>query len=708
MSLKDLNIKKFYDSDTDDILNSFYIPVLSVSTKYQRLAGFFSSSSLAVASRGIAGLICNKGKIELVCGAKLKKDDVEAIVEGSKKRIEVIEKSMLEDLGDIEKLQDELVSNHVRALGWMVANNLLEIKVAIVTDLNKKPLDHIEVSQLGIFHQKVGILQDKEGNTISFSGSVNETRRAWTKNVEEIKIFRSWIEAEYEHFKSDYDKFNRYWNGETDRAEIFEIPKALKEKLIEIAPRDIDELNLEYEPKSIEKPPTISCPIELRKYQKEAIEQWFENKGKGILKMATGTGKTITALALVSNLYKKCGEKLSIIIACPYKHLVAQWKNVAKSFNLNPILAFESHERWENLLNSKITSFNSDVINSFSFITTHKTFGMDIMQKTLSKLYRKDVIIIVDEVHHLGAKHLRNCLPENIPFRLGLSATPERWYDNVGNKYVNDYFKNGIIYEYGLKDAVKDGWLTRYYYYPHLIELTEDECEEYHKLSKKITKIFPKKTDFELSEHNALKSLLIMRARLIGSAKNKLKKLEELFEDRLNSKFNLVYCGDGRIEDERQIEKVISILGRKLGISTHPFTAEEEWEERKMLLRRFEKGELQALVAIRCLDEGVDVPATQTAYILASSTNPRQFIQRRGRILRRDKNKKYSYIHDFVVIPPSFNEADRLKPEQFNVERKMIMRELIRVSEFAESAENGPQVSKDLLGLKKKYNLLHL
>lgn len=705
MSFTELGVKSSYDSDSDDILNDFYIPVLTDSVEYYRLAGFFSSSALAIAARGIRGLLKNDGKMKLVAGAMLKKEDINAIRQGLEKPEEVIKRVAITDIDSIE---DEFIRNHVRALGWLIAKQKLDIRIAIVKNKNGIPMDTQTISETGIFHMKVGVLTDRDGNRISFSGSINETGRAWTENIEEIKVFRSWIEAEYEHFKSDYDKFNKYWNGETDRVEIFGMPEALKQKLIKIAPRDIDELDLGYKRRSTTKVPTIPSSIQLRRYQKEAIEQWFKKEGKGILKMATGTGKTITALALVSDLYEKRAKKLSIIIACPYKHLVVQWEKVAKAFNLRPILAFESHERWENILNSRIASFNADAIETFSLITTHRAFGMDVMQKTLPKFHGKNVIIVVDEVHHLGAKHLRSCLPENIPFRLGLSATPQRWFDNVGNDYVNDYFKNGIIYEYGLRDAIRDGWLTKYYYYPHLIELTEDECEEYYELSSKIARIFPKEADFELSENGALKNLLIARARIIGSAKNKLHKLEILLKESPKSKFNLVYCGDGKIEDERQIDRVVALLGRRLDMKVHPFTAEEGNEERQILLSRFEEGELQALVAIRCLDEGVDVPATQTAYILASSTNPRQFVQRRGRILRKDKNKKYSYIHDFVVVPPTFGEADRLKPEQFNVERKIVMRELKRVSEFADLAENGPQAQKKLRDLKKQYSVLHL
>lgn len=707
MSLKSLPLKKAYSSESDDILHDFYITALQASIEYKRLAGFFSSKSLAIAARGIANFIENEGTMKLIVSPKLDKKDLKAIISASENPEKYIEKKMLKEL---KKLEDEFIKNHVFALGWMIANQKMEIKIAIAYDNQGDPLSYAEIQQRGLFHQKVGILKDINGNIISFSGSMNETAKGWQGNVEEFKVFRDWESSEKEYVKADISKFERLWKNQSSRVKVMSVPHAVKKALIEIAPKSIDELNLEYEYNK--KGPFIPPHIELRGYQKDAIDVWFKEKGKGIFKMATGSGKTITALAQISELYKKLDERLAIIIACPYKHLVVQWKNTAKNFNLNPILGFESHKTWEEDLNSKITGFNIGAIDFFSLITTHATFGMELMQKSLAKLHGENVILVVDEVHHFGAEHLRDCLLDNVTYRLGLSATPEDWYDESRNKYINNYFKEGIIFEYELKDAIRDGWLTKYFYYPHLVELTEEECDEYYELSKKIAiKLAREKEnddDFELSEDNYLKNLLFKRARLIGTAKNKLTELKRLLKKRANSKFNLIYCGDGKIEDERQIERVIKILGRELKMNVHPFTADENQKIRKKLLKRFEKGKLQGLVAIRCLDEGVDVPATQTAYILASSSNPRQYIQRRGRILRKHKDKKFSYIHDFIVIPPTINEVDSLDADHFNTERRMIMKELQRVSWFADIAENGPQAGRKLLDIKKKYSLLHL
>ena len=214
MSFRELNLQPCYDSGKDDVLNDFYLPVLRQSTEYFRLAGFFSSTAFAVAARGIRGLLENDGKMKLIAGAVLRKEDVDAIREGLEKPSEVIERLAMDDFDSIE---DEFVRNHVRALGWLVAKGKLEIRVAIVKDWDGLPIDETSVLRSGIFHQKIGIFTDTDGQMISFSGSVNETARAWRENVEEFKVFRSWVDGEHEHFQSDYEMFNRYWNGETER-----------------------------------------------------------------------------------------------------------------------------------------------------------------------------------------------------------------------------------------------------------------------------------------------------------------------------------------------------------------------------------------------------------------------------------------------------------------------------------------------------------
>ena len=361
MSFRDLNLRICYDSDTDDVLNEFYIPVLSKAKRYNRLAGFFTSSALAVAARGLAEFIHNNGKMKIIVGAKLQKADVQAILEGKESTEKVIAESMVKDLEDIE---DEIIQDHVKALAWLVARNDLEIKVAVLFDNQGKPIDFETASEIGIFHQKICILEDGNGEFISFSGSINETATAWTSNVEEFKVFRSWITGEIPHLQSDNQKFERYWYGQTERMKIYEIPVAVQQKLIDLSPTDI---------KSLKRIDGNSKPI-LRDYQKDAINAWLSNSAKGILEMATATGKTFTALGALARLAEK--KKLSVIITCPFIHLTRQWKENLAKFNINGVIeAFANYSVWSNELANKIFDYNNGYTDSIVIITTHDTFS---------------------------------------------------------------------------------------------------------------------------------------------------------------------------------------------------------------------------------------------------------------------------------------------------------------------------------------------
>ncbi len=464
--------------------------------------------------------------------------------------------------------------------------------------------------------------------------------------------------------------------------------------------------------------------LEARGYQHEAVQAWVNNSGQGILNMATGTGKTITSLLAASHLASLQDDSLALIVAAPYQHLVDQWKADLNDFAASPILAYESRTTWTDSLTAQITEYNSGVRDLLTVITTHKTFSSGHFQDIIDRLNGARTMLIADEVHHMGAPHLRSSLTQNIRARLGLSATPQRWYDDEGTKALTEYFSNGVVFEYGLEEAIKNGYLAEYYYVPHVVELTEEEQEEYLALSRSIGKRLASASgdigDADSQEDETLKQLLFKRARLVGSAENKIPLLKQLLiETGLEDiHHTLVYSGDGTIaggsdETVRQLEAITDLLGNDLGLKIHQFTYEENQQKRERLLNEFEVGELQALVAIRCLDEGVDVPATQTAFILASSSNPRQFIQRRGRILRTHPGKDHAIIHDFIVAPPT---KVRKSGENsiFSLERNLVQKELQRVSTFAESARNHPDArlrgiptsSGSIQQLKKDFNLL--
>lgn len=465
--------------------------------------------------------------------------------------------------------------------------------------------------------------------------------------------------------------------------------------------------------------------VEERKYQQEAVRSWAEASGQGILNMATGTGKTITSLLAAAHARDTTDGRLALIIAVPYQHLVEQWTDDVRDFGAEPVKAFESRKNWQEDLERQILEFDEKLQDSFVVITTHKTFSSDSFQRELDTINSAEKMLIADEVHHLGAPHLRRSLPQSVPFRLGLSATPTRWYDDEGTTALFRYFGEGIVFEYPLSKAIEEGDLCEYYYIPHIVELTPEEEEEYLRLSRKIARLAAGMDenigDADLQDTPGLKQALFKRARILGTAERKLERLIDLLSTEKEVTHTLVYCGDGSVEDDvsgrtkRHVDATVESLRRDLDIRARRFTARESQSERQELLDGFANGEIEALVAIRCLDEGVDIPSTRTAYILASSSNPRQFVQRRGRILRQAENKPYAVIHDFVVAPPMGALQDE-SAEEFSAERSLIQKELQRVELFAESARNHPDADVDgiptsertLQSLKETYNLRQL
>lgn len=450
--------------------------------------------------------------------------------------------------------------------------------------------------------------------------------------------------------------------------------------------------------------PIVPSSLQLRHYQQQAVENWFANQGRGTLKMATGSGKTITALAIATKLYQKIGLQVLLII-CPYRHLVNQWARECQKFSLEPILAFESVRNWQSQLSTQLYNIHSGNQSFLTVITTNATLIGDGLQSQI-KYFPEKTLIVGDEAHNLGAPRLEQSLPRNIGLRLALSATPERYFDEQGTEFIFDYFGSVLQPELTLADAIRQGALVHYLYYPVLVNLTEIETRAYAKLTKRIGWTMMAEENIENNEN--LTSLLMQRARLIGTAANKLAALRQLMKERLDTSHTLFYCGDGSGEESvvgesgRQLAAVTKLLGMELGYRINTYTSETSLAEREDLRHQFETGKLQGLVAIRCLDEGIDIPAVQTAIILASSGNPRQFIQRRGRILRPHPGKERATLFDMIVLPPD------LERETIEVERNLLKKELRRLLEFADLADNAGEARIKLLQLQEKYGLLDL
>lgn len=659
MDFSDLDLKFKYRSNEDDIVSDFYFPLLSHSVLYKRAVGFFTSSSLLELSKGLSKLLERNGKVLLITSPKLSQEDIKAIEIGYENRNSIIENALLRELTLPKNYFEEERLNYIASL---IALNNLDIKIAFIKNNE----------QNAMFHEKIGIVYDNNGNKVAFTGSLNETYNAFHENFESIDVFFSWIYRDELRIKEKEKDFDLLWNNNTKNVEVFDFPKIVKSKLLMYKKENLitENKDMYYNCNHI---PSIPKHLKLYNYQEEAINNWMNSGYCGIFSMATGSGKTFTAIAGMIKLLHILEYKLAIFIVCPYQHLVEQWVQELKLFNISPIIAYSNpkYKSWKDDLKLKVRNYNFESINNFFFITTNMTYSSDFVQENIRKI-RKDILLIVDEVHNFGSNKLSGCLNKKIKYRLGLTATFERHYDINGTKRLLDYFKK-ILIDYTLKDAIDDGKLTQYYYYPILCYFNQDELDEYNVLTAKIKNIYKNihidsENEIDLPEH--LKLLLIKRSRLVGVARDKIRRLTDIISQINDLKHCLVYCGSSSLYSEdiemsddtlsKQIKKVVNVLGKDLKLHVAMFTSNEDMETRKVLLSEFVKADpLQILVAMKCLDEGVNIPEIEYAFILASSTNKKEYIQRRGRVLRKYKGKKYSYIYDFLTLPYDFSTIDQ-------------------------------------------------
>lgn len=688
MSFKDLNILKCYKTYKNDIIKEFYTPVLKKAVLYQRAVGFFSSSALIDLTKGISGMIKNGGKIQFIVSPLLSQEDIDAINMGYEKK-KIIGDALLREFHEPQNYFEE---ERLNWLAYLIEENYLDIKVAFMPP----------GKEMGMYHEKVGIVTDEDDNKIVFTGSMNETINAFHNNYESIVVFNSWEESK-DYADAMQADFVDLWNNKDDVIEIIDFPKVVKERF---TVRRKEKLNLDID----EEEPTIKNRIKIgvphvpdgfdfRDYQKEAIHIWQQNGYRGIFDMATGTGKTYTGLGAVAKLYEE-NKRLAVIIVCPYQHLVEQWVEDIELFNMKPTIGYSSSKQkdWKKRLADDVLDFSLGIIDSFCFVTTNATYSSDFVTKQMKEL-GKDTVLVVDEAHNFGAPSLRKTLYEHIEYRLALSATLERHGDDEGTDFLKMYFGKKCI-EYDLNRAIKEKKLTPYYYYPILVYLDEDEMEIYRDISYKISKECHKDKHGRVKITERGKTLLLQRARLVAGAKDKLVKLRELMEEYKTDDHILVYCGATKVQTfetdisekdedgERQIVAVSKLLGNELKMKVTHFTSNESAEEREIIKRKFATADpYQAIVAIKCLDEGVNIPSIKTAIILASTTNPKEYIQRRGRVLRLANDKPYAVIYDFVTLAKPLDEVNPYCLD-YNCERALAKRELARIKEFGNISLN--------------------
>lgn len=662
MNFKDLAIKKSYiNQGNENMVDCLLSPALKLAVKYRRSVGFFSSSVFKLLINALPDFIKNKGQILLIVSPILSDDDISAIELGYEKKEELLNKRFISEFGTEIKCFDDRSLN---ILSELIARGYLDIKVASVKN------------RMGIYHDKLGILTDKNDDHIVFYGSANSSVNAYQNNYEKIRVVRSWCQGEGDSVLDEIVEFDRLWDNKNSYLEVFDFMSSVKSCILQV--RQERERQKE------------NTPVSLYDYQKQAIKAWIDNGYKGFYVMATGTGKTWTAIYSAKVLTEE-HEKSLIVIAAPYKHLVRQWEeDVKKAFpEASIVLISSENPQWESISKQFIIAQRYSTEKQIILITTIKSFNSDrfnalIMKSDESKL------LIVDEAHRFT--QMPESLHNTYKYMLGLSATPINGKNNEpGVELVN--FFGGQVFNLPIEIALEKGFLVPYYYHPIFVSASEEEEERFNQLSSKMAGCYK---DGILVDKDALIKFSRARLRIISMAEAKISGISKLLNYVKCKDHFVVYCGDGRLFDEqseeiRHIQFVKQHLDN-LGIRTSQFTASENMDRRMELVDMFNRGQIDSLVAIRCLDEGINIPSIKSALILSSNDDYREFVQRRGRILRKFTGKKSADIYDVIVLP-STNTP------------KMAQIELRRYNEYARLSLNSKETLNELDKLLDYYNL---
>lgn len=694
MSFQELNIQIRYRSEIHNFPKDFLIPVLSQTKLYKRGTGYFSTTSLLQLSIGLFEMAKNGGKVQIVCSPFLDERDIKAIEYGYKSRKEIITNALLRSITNpITYFEEE----RLNLIATLIASGNLDMKIAFLED----------EKGFRIYHEKIAIFTDSDGNRISFAGSINESENGLDGNFESIYTFCDWKDAsQIEAVDTAENDFNRMWNDESCKLRVIDFPDIVIQKLMKYKKTsninwNIDDEEFGYR-KFIKRKQSFRIPdgIELRDYQKKAVCTWKMNEYKGIFDMCTGSGKTYTALYGMVQLAELLEEKLAVFIVCPYIHLVSQWEEDVEEWCSVPIIIAHSkstNSDWKEMLLKSYKRFRKDG-KAFVCITTNDTFSGDEIQQYIKRFNKlQNVLLIVDEAHNFGSNRMLEIMPWNIPFRIALSATIKRHMDQAGTKKINDFFGEKCI-EYTLERAIAEGNLVHYDYYPIPVILSNDELLKYRSLSQQLKKYLVEKNG-KLKISEAGKPIIFRRMRLLAGAENKIIILMELMKKYRSENNILVYCGAASSEDEcngnmvRQIDLVTKKLQIDYQMSVKRFTSEENLKERQNIKKYFSQGIYQVITAIKCLDEGVNIPGIKTAFIMSSSRNPKEFVQRRGRLLRKSDNKEKAVIYDFITLP---REIENIIPSDIDEDRAIIIGEVFRMAEFGRLSNN-PEVTDGLV-----------
>lgn len=669
--LQNCELDPHYRTDNKDPIASFYLPCLRESVVYKRAVGYFRSSVFTLIAEDFLNFALKGGKYLLICSPELDEKDFNTFASNIYEQNELISKSLVSEINLL--LQNESTQDNLKVLSTLLKFGVMDIKIAV------RP------SNQGLYHEKLGIFVDEFNNKVSFVGSANESWSGWhsSGNFESIEVFSSWRNF-YDKERCDRHEqnFDRLWQGHTNGIRSLSFPEAARELLITKSFNSLEEARevIQRTQNIISLPKNNGAKKNrpILPHQSHAIAAWLSNNSSGIFEHATGSGKTFTGLMAAKSHIEK---GLPVLILVPSKILFKQWEE--DILDLYPeasiMLVGDGNNKWK--VDQKLRSFSSNTNAEIP------RFILAIMQTACSEEFIKKIsqgkhlMLLIDEVHQIGSEKLSNCLNIISGPKLGLSATPERYGDPLGTNKILSYFGGVIEPKFTLQDAVKAGRLVQYEYHPHFVFLNEDELDEWKNKTKEIgiliARLKAKEDVIQISDK--LKWLLIERARIAKKANSKLSLAKTVLKENFaNGQRWLIYC-----DDSKQLQQVKSIIN-ELGIPVADYHSAMAGDKEATL--EWFKAFSGVLVSIECLDEGVDIPTVTHALILASSQNPRQFIQRRGRVLRVADNKTLAYVHDAIVLP-----VDVVR----DVEQKSLLKtEMKRALEFANFAINSSASSK--------------
>jgi superfamily II DNA or RNA helicase len=607
-------------------------------------------------------------------------------------------------------------------LAYLIAEKRIEIKII-------KPKNN-----RGIAHYKSGVFGDGE-NFVGYKASCNFTLNGLSENLEELEAFLSWENGRSNKLiKKQLRSIDNYFSEQDENVEyltvsdieiaimdkfgnknlnelIVQEDELLKKKMSLISNKKLKQtiLKLHKDIDRIIHSPRFPNNGQPREYQGQAYQNWVANGYKGIFAMATGTGKTITSLNCVLEEFRKNPTNIyHVLILVPTITLVEQWEKEVKSFNFQDVFKISSKMNWQNEVTTLISTAKRIPV-SFTLISTYASFVKDKFQSLIKDL-PDDTIFIADEGHNLASPMVANKIKDfRLKKRIGLSATPKRIYDPEGTAEMEVFFEDSEPYtfSFSMEKAINEGVLCQYYYFPHIIKLTESEMNDYVEISNQLSKLY-KFGKGNSEKESIIEKLLLKRKRIIHKAANKLGAtidiLKQQFTEKGNLKYTFIYVPEGETFEIREKEdEVIEENVRLINQYTREIAKIDEkilvnqfiggMKDRDDILKQFQKGQIDVIASMKCLDEGVDIPRAETAIFCSSTGNPRQFIQRRGRILRKHSKKNHAVIHDLVVIPDYENQLEG--SETFDLEKRMVRTELERVMYFASLSKN-PYFTEDV------------